>query len=239
MRDVAVVGIGMHPWGKFEAKPLLQMCREAVELALSDAGVQWRDIEAIAAGSSRFSGGMGWGLAGNDIAGAMGLTGVPIYNLSAACATGGNAFSVGHMLVGSGLYDVVLVVSGEKMPKGFIPRTPGAASDITDVDYLRWSCVGIPNTGYWALECRRRMEDYGTTERHLAMVSAKAHKIAVHNPNARYREAITIEDVLNSPMVSYPLRLYEICAVSDGAAAAVLCSAYLSSAPQPTPSRRT
>jgi acetyl-CoA acetyltransferase len=223
MREVAVIGVGMHPWGKFQDKPLTQMSREAVEAALQDAGVQWPEIEAVAAASSRFSGGKGWGLNGNDIVEEMGPTGVPVYNLSAGCAAGGNAFNVGHTLVGSGLYDLVLVVGSEKMPKGFI-QTSGVEEE-TDLEYLRQLSVGMPAPAFWGLLCRQRMEEYGTTEQQLARIAVKAHKNSVHNPNARFRQEFTLEDVLNSPMVSYPLRLYEICPVSDGAAAVVLCSA--------------
>ncbi len=224
MREVAVAGVGMHPWGKFPDKPLIKMLTEVVDMALKDAGMDWKDIQGIAAASSRFSGGMGWGLAGNEIAQMIGRSGIPIYNLSAACAAGANAFNVGHTLVASGACDVVLVVAGEKMPKGFIPRTPGAGEDASDVEYIRWKAIGIPNPGYWALEARRRMEDFGTTELHLAKVAVKAHKVGAENPLARYKQVFTLEEVLSSPMVSYPLRLYEICAVSDGAGAAILCS---------------
>ncbi len=224
MRDVAVAGVGLHPFGKFEGKPLIKMLSEVVDMALKDAQMEWKDIQGIAAGSSRFSGGMGWGLAGNEIAQMVGRSGVPIYNVSSACATGANAFNVAYTLVGSGACNIVLAVAGEKMPKGFIPRTPGAADDASDVDYIRWKAIGLPNPGYWAMEVKRRMEDFGTTEMHLAKVSVKAHKVGADNPNARYRKVFNLEEVLNSPMVSYPLRLLEICAVSDGAAAAVLCS---------------
>ena len=117
MRKVGVVGVGMHPFGKFPDKTLTDMTREVVEAALADAGLEWRQIEAISAGSSHFSGGMGWGLAGNEIEAAMGLTGVPVYNLSAACATGGSAFTVAHAMVAGGVHDVMLVVASEKMPK--------------------------------------------------------------------------------------------------------------------------
>ncbi len=223
MREVAVIGLGMHPWGKFEAKSVTQMCREAVEAALKDAGMEWREIQAVAAASSRFSGGKGWGLNGNDVVEDMGSTGIPVYNLSAGCAAGGNAFNVGCALVAGGVYDIVLVVGGEKMPKGFI-QTSGVDEE-TDPEYLRQRCVGLPGPAFWALLCRQRMEEYGTTEKHLAQIAVKAHKNSVHNPNARFRKEFTMEDVLNSPLVSFPLRLYEICPVSDGAAAAVICSA--------------
>ena len=223
MRDVAVIGVGVHPWGKFEDRSVTQLCRTAVEAALKDAGVQWRDIQAIAAASSRFSGGKGWGLNGNDIIEDMGPTGAPVYNLSAGCAAGGNAFNVGYSLVAGGVYDTVLVVGGEKMPKGFI-QTSGV-EETTDPEYVRQVCVGMPGPAFWGMLCMRRMADHGTTEEHLAQVAVKAHQAGQHNPNARFRQLFTVEEVLKSRVVSWPLRLYEICPVSDGAAAVVLCSA--------------
>jgi acetyl-CoA acetyltransferase len=223
MRDVAVIGLGMHPWGKFADKSVTELCRVAVDAALQDAGVAWRDIEAIAAASSRFSGGRGWGLNGNDVVEEMGSTGIPVYNMSAGCAAGANAFNVGWSMVAGGMHDMVLVVGGEKMPKGFI-QTSGV-EEITDPEYLRQVCVGMPGPAFWGAMCRRRMADYGTTEEQLAKIAVKAHKNSVHNPYARFRKEFTLEAVLGSPMVSYPLRLYEICPVSDGAAAVVICSA--------------
>jgi acetyl-CoA acetyltransferase len=224
MSDTVIVGIGIHPWGKFNDKPLIDMLVEATQMALKDAGMEWKDIRGISAGSSRFSGGMGWGLAGNEVAQAMGETGVPIINVSAACATGAVSCEVASMMINNGMCDIALAVAGEKMPKGFIPRTPGAADDITDLDFLRWRAIGAPNPAYWAMGARRRMHDFGTTELIFAKSAVKAHKNGVTNPNARYRKAISLEEVINSPYVSYPLRLLEICAVSDGAAAAILCS---------------
>ena len=222
MGEVAVLGLGMHPWGKFPEKPLNDICRVAVEGALSDAHLRWKEVEAVAAASSRFSGGKGWGLNGNDVVEDMGSTGIPVYNMSAGCAAGANAFSVGYTMVKSGIHDVVLVVGGEKMPKGFI-QTSGL-EDNTDPEYLRQRCVGLPGPGFWALLTRQRMTEYGTTEEDLAAVCVKAHKVGTHNENARFRQKFTLEDVLNSNMVNDPLRLYEICPVSDGAAAVVLCS---------------
>ena len=90
MREVAVLGVGMHPFGKFPEKSVTELCRDAVTAAIADAGINWRDIEAVAAASSRFSGGKGWGLNGNDVVEDMGLTGMPVYNMSAGCAAGGN-----------------------------------------------------------------------------------------------------------------------------------------------------
>ena len=223
MREVAVLGVGMHAFGKFPEKSVTELCRDAVTAAIADAGINWRDIEAVAAASSRFSGGKGWGLNGNDVVEDMGLTGMPVYNMSAGCAAGGNAFNVGYSLVAGGLFDMVLVVGGEKMPKGFI-QTSGVEED-TDPEYLRQRCVGMPGPAFWALLCRQRMAEIGTTEEQLAKVAVKAHQVSVHNENARFRKEFSLEQVLGSNMVSDPLRLFEICPVSDGAAAAIICSA--------------
>lgn len=223
MREVAAIGLGMHPWGKFADKSVNDLCRVAVDAALKDAGVRWPEIQAVAAASSRFSGGKGWGLNGNDVVEEMGSTGVPVYNLSAGCAAGANAFNIGYTLVASGLYDLVLVVGGEKMPKGFI-QTSGV-EETTDPEFLRQRCVGMPGPAFWGMMCRRRMADHGTTEEQLAKIAVKARKISVHNEYARFRKEVTVGEVLASNMVSYPLRLFEICPVSDGAAAVVLGSA--------------
>jgi acetyl-CoA acetyltransferase len=145
-----------------------------------------------------------------------------VYNLSAGCAAGGNAFNIGWNLVASGQHDCVLVMGGEKMPKGFI-QTSGV-DETTDLEYVRQLCVGMPGPAFWAALCRRRMEDFGTSEEDLARIAVKAHQLGKHNEYARFRQEFSLEDVLGSNMVSYPLRLYEICPVSDGAAVAVICS---------------
>jgi len=213
----------MHPWGKFKEKSVHELARVAVEGALEDSGVAWKDVEAVAAASSRFSGGRGWGLNGNDFVDDMGQTGIPVYNMSAGCAAGANAFNVGYSMVAGGMHDVVLVAGAEKMPKGFI-QTSGV-DDETDVEYLRQLCVGMPGPAFWATMVRRRMHEFGTTEEHLAQIAVKARKNGALNPMARFQKEATLDEILASNMVTYPLRLFEICPVSDGAAAVVICSA--------------
>jgi len=223
VKEVALIGQGLHPWGKFKEKSVNDLLRVSIENALADAGIEWAEIQAVSCASSRFSGGRGWGLNGNDVVEDMGATGIPVYNLSAGCAAGANAFNVGYSLIAGGIYDMVLVVGGEKMPKGFI-QTSGV-EEITDPEYLRQLCVGMPGPAFWGAMCRRRMADYGTTEEQLAKIAVKAHANSVDNEYARFRKEFSLEKVLSSAMVSYPLRLFEICPVSDGAAAVVLCSA--------------
>lgn len=227
MREVAVLGVGLHRFGKtgdgiVGNKSVTELCRHAVDMALKDAGVSWRQIQAVAAASSRFSGGKGWGLNGNDIVEDIGSTGVPVYNMSAGCAAGGNAFNVGYSMVAGGVYDMMLVVGGEVMPKGMI-QTSGV-EDPNDREFLRQRCIGFPGPSFWATLARRRMHDYGTTEEQFAKVTVKARKAAVGNPYARFQKEVTLEEVLASPYVSNPLRLFEICPVSNGAAAAIICS---------------
>ncbi|MCB1679049.1 MAG: transporter [Halioglobus sp.] len=228
MQEVAVLGVGMHRFGKtgdavVGTKSVTELCRHAINEALRDAGANWRDIQAVAAASSRFSGGKGWGLNGNDVVEDLGSTGIPVYNMSAGCAAGGNAFNVGYSLVAGGVYDMVLVVGGEVMPKGMI-QTSGV-EEATDPEFLRQRCVGMPGPSFWSTLARRRMHDFGTTEEQFSRITVKARACSVHNPNSRFQKAITIEDVLGSPYVSNPLRLFQICPVSNGAAAAIICSA--------------
>ena len=227
MQEVAVLGVGLHRFGKtgdaiVGNKSVTELCRHAVDMALADAGVSWRQVEAVAAASSRFSGGKGWGLNGNDIVEDIGSTGIPVYNMSAGCAAGGNAFNVGYSMVAGGVYDLVLVVGGEVMPKGMI-QTSGV-EDPNDREFLRQRCVGFPGPSFWATLARRRMHEYGTTEEQFAQITVKARKCSVGNPYARFQKEVSLQEVLASPYVSNPLRLFEICPVSNGAAAAIICS---------------
>jgi len=227
MQEVAVIGVGMHRFGKtgddvVGTKSVGDLCRTAVDAALKDAGVSWKQIQAVAAASSRFSGGKGWGLNGNDVVEDLGSTGIPVYNMSAGCAAGGNAFNVGYSMVAGGVYDMMLVVGGEVMPKGMI-QTSGV-EEATDPEFLRQRCIGMPGPSFWSTLARRRMYEYGTTEEQFSQVAVKARKCSVHNPNARFQKEISLEDVMNSPYVSNPLRLFQICPVSNGAAAAIICS---------------
>ena len=217
-----MLGAGAHAWGKFPQKTQLQLTVESTAAALADARLGWNQVEGVVAASSRFEGGMGWGLHANELVQAVAERGVPTCNVGGGCAAGGIAINQAYAMIASGQCDVAVAVGAEKMPKGFIPRPPGIPDDITDTDYLRWVAIGATNPAYWALECRRRMHDFGTTAQTFAKASVLMHKNAVGNPLARYRKECTVEEVLASPIVSDPLHILEICAVSDGGAALVL-----------------
>lgn len=222
MRPVYVLGVGAHPWGKWADKTGLDLALHAMSAALGDAGLRWRDVHGLVAASSRFGGGMGWGLHANEIVQAASEHGLACTNVGGACAAGSIAFHTAHMMVASGQYDVMAAVGAEKMPRGFIARPPGGVDDITDSDYLRWVTMGATNPAYWAMEARRRVHDFGTTPQTFARASVLMHANAVGNPYARYRKTCTVDEVLASPLVSDPLHLLEICAVSDGGAAIIL-----------------
>ena len=223
-RPVYVLGVGAHPWGKFPDKPALSLALHALSAALRDAGLAWREIQGMVAASSRFEGGLGWGLHANEVLQAVSENGAGAVNVGGGCAAGGIAVHTAASLVGSGEYDIVAAVGAERMPKGFIPRPPGASDDIADTDYLRWVAMGATNPAYWALEAARRMHEHGTKDETLARVSVLMRRNAAANPLARFRGETSVQAVLESPLVADPLHLLEICAVSDGAAAVVLGS---------------
>jgi acetyl-CoA acetyltransferase len=154
----------------------------------------------------------------------MGWPGIPVINHYNACATGVYSLDVARARIMAGLCDVALCVAMESTPKGFFG--PTETKDPKDLDILRFK-MGATNPAYFAIYARRRMVEYGTSDEDLAMVKVKNSRHGVHNPNARYRKEYTLEEVLNSPMVASPLRLYEICATSDGAAAVILAASEL------------
>jgi len=224
MTAVYVIGVGAHPWGKWPDKPQLVLALEAMNAALRDATLGWTDIQVLAAASSRFEGGMGWGLHANEVVQAVAERGIPCINVGGACAAGAIAFQSAYAMIASGQCDVAAAMGAERMPKGFIPRPPGSRDDRSDNDYLRWVLMGATNPAYWAMEARRRQHEHGTSDALLAEAVVMMRRHALGNPYARFRSPVTVEEVLASPLVADPLHLYEICAVSDGAAAVILAS---------------
>ncbi len=221
MKDVAVLGVGMHPWGKWPEKKFVEFGLAAANNALKDANLDWKDVQLVAAGSTMYSGTPGL-LAGSTLAEEMGWTGIPVVNNFNACATGAYAMGTARAYILSGMCDVALCIGMDWAPKGFF--APLESKDPKDLDTLRFKLLGATNPSYFALYAMRRMQKYGTTEKDLALVKVKNSRHGLHNPNARFRKEFTMEEVLNSPMVASPLRLFELCATSDGAAAVILSS---------------
>jgi acetyl-CoA acetyltransferase len=218
--EVAVLGVGMHPWGKW-GRNFVEYGVVAARAALADAEVDWRDIQFIAGGETVRNGYPGY-VAGATFAQALGWQGAPVVSAYAACASGATALNAARAQILAGLCDVALVVGADTTPKGFLAPNAGERGD--DPDWLRFRLLGATNPTYFGLYARRRMEQYGATPDHFAKVKVKNARHGLSNPYARFRKEVTIDDVNASPMVSDPLRLLEICATSDGAAALVICS---------------
>jgi acetyl-CoA acetyltransferase len=210
----------MHEWGKW-GRPFQEYGIEAALAALDDAGVEWRDVQFVAGGETVRNGYPGY-VAASTLTQALGWNGARVASCYAACASGATALDAARSRILAGLCDVALVVGADTTPKGFLAPVAGERWD--DPDWLRFRLLGATNPTYFALYARRRMDLYGATDADFAKVKVKNARHGLHNPYARYRKEVTEEEVLASPMVADPLRLLEICATSDGAAALVLTS---------------
>ncbi|HUE61224.1 MAG TPA: lipid-transfer protein, partial [Acidimicrobiales bacterium] len=218
--QVADIGAGMHPWGKW-GKPFVSYAVTAAKASLADAGVAWADVDFIAGGETVRNGYGGY-VAGATIARALGWNGARVATCYAACASGSAAIEAARTRILAGLSDVALVVGADTTPKGFL--APNAGERWDDPDWLRFKLIGATNPAYFGLYARRRIDLYGASPADFAAVKVKNSRHGLHNPFARYRKEVSAEDVMASPVVADPLRLLDICATSDGAAAVVLAS---------------
>jgi acetyl-CoA acetyltransferase len=217
---VAVLGVGMHPWGKW-GRPFTEYGVVAARAALDDAGIDWRDVDLVVGGETVRNGYAGY-VAGATFAQALGWNGARVATSYAACATGAQALDTARARILAGLSEVALVVGADTTPKGFL--APNAGERWDDPDWLRFRLLGMTNPAYFALYARRRMDLYGATAEDFARVKVKNARHGLENPHARYRKEVSVEDVLESAVVSDPLHLLDICATSDGAAAVVIAS---------------
>ena len=218
--EVAILGAGMHPWGKW-GKNFVEYGVVALKNAIKDAGIEWSDVDFVVGGDTMRNGYPGY-VAGATFAKAMGWTGIPIASCYAACATGAHAIEIARTRILAGMAEVAVVVGADTTPKGFL--APAKGERTLDPDWLRFRLLGATNPTYFGLYAQRRMDLYGATEQDFARIKVKNSKHGFNNPNARYRQIYTEAEVLASPLVAAPLRLFEICATSDGGAALVLCS---------------
>ena len=220
MEEIAVLGVGMHPWGKW-GRNFTEYGVAAAREALDDAGVDYADVGFVSGAVTVRCGYPGY-VAGSTFARALGFTGAQLASSYSACASGATALQVARGQILSGACDVALVVGADTTPKGFLAPNAGDRPD--DIDWLRFHLVGATNPVYFGLHARRRMDLYGATTDDFAMVKVKNSRHGARNPNARFTKEYGLDDVRNSPVVSDPLRLLDICATSDGGAAMVVSS---------------
>jgi acetyl-CoA acetyltransferase len=217
--EIAIIGVGMHPWGKW-GRNFVEYGVAAAQEALTDAGVAWRDIRYVSGAATVRCGYPGY-VAGATFAQALGWQGAEVNTSYAACASGSQALAAARSRILAGQSEVALVIGSDTAPKGFFGPAKGYRPD--DPDWVRFR-IGLTNPAYFALYARRRMEIYGDTQEDFAAVKIKNARHGVSNPKARYRKTFTAEDVAASPMIADPLRLMDVCATSDGAAALIVCS---------------
>ena len=208
---VEIAGIGIHPFGRWGDKTATAMGVDAVRAALTDAGVApgARTFQAAFCGTA-----YGGVAAGHKVLGALALTGIPIVDVEAGCASGGAALMLAAGAIRAGQYDEILVFGIEKMPKGIIRSS----------FFEPWrEEAGLAATpAYFALRAQRLMRESGVTKDHLAEIVVKNLRNGAHNPDAMFRKEVTADEVLASRLVCEPLHLFMLCSPNEGAAAVLL-----------------
>ena len=213
MNDVAIIGVGLHPFGRFD-KTAFAMGVDAVEFALADAGVEWQDVQFAFGGS--------WEMAQTDpLTSLLGLTGIPFTNVFNACATAASAIQQAANAIRAGVGDVGVAVGIDKHPRGAFKADP------TLVNMPAWYAENgqYVTTKFFGMKINRYMHDHGISVETLAKVAAKNYRNGALNPKAFRQKPISEEDILSSPVLNYPLTQYMFCAPDEGAAALVVCRA--------------
>jgi acetyl-CoA C-acetyltransferase len=212
--DVAIIGVGLHPFGRFPGKGALTMGAEAARTALADAGVTWADMQFAVGGSYEVD-------QPDALVAELGLTGVQFTNVYNGCATAGSALAVASQAIRLGEYEIGLVVGMDKHDPGAFTAEP------TDYACPPWyGEMGLfLTTKFFGMKINRYMHDFGITHETLADVAVKNFANGSLNPNALRRKPLSREEILGSRMLNYPLTQYMFCSPDEGAAAAVVCDA--------------
>ncbi|MBI2913903.1 MAG: thiolase family protein [Chloroflexi bacterium] len=217
MRDVAIVGANMIKFGRYPDKDVVALAAEATIGALKDAGITMKEVQMVACGNLYQAN----ATPGQRIMKEVGATGVPVVNVTNACATGSTAFREAYIAVASGMYDIALAVGCEQMGKMGLLGAEGASRE--------YSTEGVMGTGLmpgvFGQTGVEHMRKYGTTQAQIAKIAVKNHEHGVLNPYAQYQKETPLEEVLNARVIAWPNTLYMCCPTGDGAAAAVLMSA--------------
>lgn len=216
MKDVAIIGVGMHPFGRFGTKSAIEMGADAIRAACTDAGITWKDVQFAFGGSFEVDN-------PDAVVGRLGLTGIPFMDVYNGCATAATALQLAAQGIESGAYDIGVAVGMDKHASGAFTSDP--------VDYGAPSWYGemgfFLTTKFFGMKINRYMHDHGISHETLARVAAKAYRNGARNPNAFRRKPVAEADILSSMMLNYPLTHYMFCSPDEGAAAVVLCRADL------------
>jgi acetyl-CoA C-acetyltransferase len=223
LRPVSVIGIGTTPYGVLEGQTLKSMALSACQEAINDAGIEKRQIEAFYLGNYISGMLMGQETLAPLIASSLGLSRkISSTKVEGACSSASIAFRQGFLLIASGLYDIVLVAGVEKMTTAAKEKITASLS--ASIDMETEGRTGLTFPGFWAMIAQRHMYEFGTRIEDMGGVTVKNHRNGSKNPRARFRNIITLEEVMKSKLICDPLKLYDCCPNSDGASAAVLCA---------------
>jgi acetyl-CoA C-acetyltransferase len=216
--DVAIIGIGLHPFGRHKDVSAMEMGVIAVKRALADAGLEWRDIQMAYGGSLSV-------MHPDTMVKYLGLTGIPFANIFNGCATGGNCLINAANAIKAGAADIALAVGLDKHPPGAF----SAGNSMGGLGLGEWyGETGLAvNPQFFAMKMKRYMHDHGISEDCLHRVAMKAFRNGAKNPDAWRRKELSYDEIANSVMVCDPLRKYHFCAPSEGAAALIVCRADL------------
>ena len=213
MRDVYIIGAGIHPFGRTEGRSGRDQGVFAVREAMADAGLEWGDVECAYGGSAA---------AGNaDImVNELGLTGLPFINVANGCATGGSALSSARNAIAAGEFDVALAVGFDKHPRGAFNAKP---ADWGLPDWYGETGMML-TTQFFALKIQRYMHLHGISRTTLGRVAEKAFRNGERADHAWRRSPVDLDTILNSPMINDPLTKYMFCSPAEGAVALILAS---------------
>ena len=223
MRDVSIAGVGSTSFGKLPDNGIVELATQACRAALDDSGIPRDRVQALYLGNFIGERLADQGALAPIVARRLGLDGIPATKVEAACASGGIALRHGYLTVTAGIHDVVLVAGVEKMSN--ISTGDVTAALATAGDEGLEMRTGLTFPGAFAMVMQAHIARYGTSREQIAAVSVKNHDNGAVNPKAQFQKPTTIDQVVNSRFVAEPLRLFDCPPISDGAAAAVVCTA--------------
>jgi acetyl-CoA C-acetyltransferase len=211
--DVAIIGVGLHPFGRFD-KTAMEMGADAIQAALTDAGVEWKDIQFGFGGSHEVSN-------PDAVTRLVGLTGITFTNVFNACATAASAIQQTADTIRLGKYDIGIAIGLDKHPRGAFTDDPAKLA------LPQWYAENgqFVTTKFFGMKANHYLNQHGISQETLAKVAAKNFRNGSKNPNAFRRKLISEEEILNSTVLNYPLTQYMFCAPDEGAAAVVMCRA--------------
>jgi len=214
MTDVAIIGVGLHPFGRYGDKLCLQMGAEAARSALEDASVDWSQVQSAYVGSYEVSN-------PDAIVGWLGLTGIPVRGVFNGCATGGTSLQMAAAAIRHGEADIAMAIGFDKHPRGAFAADPSVAG------LPEWyGKTGMfMTTHFFGTKINRYMHEHGISTTALARIAAKNLANGSITPHAWRQKPMSVEEILAAEVVNYPLTRFMYCNPDEGAAALVLCRA--------------